>query len=100
MEYQLRHYRIRAGQMDAFIDAWLRGVHPLRRRFGFSFAGAWRVEGADEFVWVIGYDGAEGFAEADRRYYASDERRRLSPDPAQYIESSVQPMVRSVLSDE
>ena len=24
-------------------------------------------------MWVIGYDGAEGFAEADRRYYASDD---------------------------
>jgi len=48
-------------------------------------------------VWVIGYDGAEGFAEADRRYYASDERRGLSPDPAQYIETPIQRMMRSVL---
>src|SRR3982074_57788 len=46
-EYQLRHYRIRAGQMDTFVDAWLRGVYPLRRKFGFVFAGAWRIDGAD-----------------------------------------------------
>jgi hypothetical protein len=57
VEYQLRHFRIRPGNMDAFLDAWLRGVYPLRRKFGFTFAGAWVVEGADEFVWIIGYDG-------------------------------------------
>jgi len=54
--------------MDVFLDAWLRGVYPLRRKFGFTFAGAWRVEGADEFVWIIGYDGPEGFAAADDNY--------------------------------
>lgn len=99
MEYQLRHYRIRAGKMDAFLDAWLRGVYPLRRKFGFTFAGAWRVHGADEFVWIIGYDGAEGFAAADRRYYDSEERKRVTPDPAQYIEAPVNKMMTSVLPD-
>jgi hypothetical protein len=99
VEYQLRHSRIRAGSMDAFLDAWVRGVYPLRRKFGFTFAGAWRIEGADEFVWIIGYDGPEGFAAADRAYYASDERKRMSPDPAQFIESPVNRMMRSVLPD-
>ncbi|HVD31555.1 MAG TPA: NIPSNAP family protein [Methylomirabilota bacterium] len=97
MEYQLRHYRIRAGHMDQFVDAWVRGVYPLRRRFGFTFAGAWRVEGSDEFVWIIGYDGPEGFAAADEKYYASDERKRISPDPAQFIEAPLNLMMRSVL---
>lgn len=97
MEYQLRHYRIRPGTMDAFVDAWLRGVYPLRQRFGFTFAGAWRVESADEFVWIIGYDGPEGFAAADARYYASDERKRMSPDPARFIEVPVNKMMTSVL---
>ena len=97
MEYQLRRYRIRAGKMDAFLDAWLRGVYPLRRQFGFTFVGAWRVEGADEFVWIIGFDGPEGFARADARYYESEERKRVSPDPAQYIEMPEGRMMRSVL---
>jgi len=96
MEYQLRHYRIRAGSMDMFLDAWVRGVYPLRRKFGFTFAGAWRVEGADEFVWIIGYEGPEGFAAANKRYYESQERKRMSPDPAQYIEVPVSQMMRSV----
>jgi hypothetical protein len=85
--------------MDAFLDAWLRGVYPLRRRHGFTFVGAWRVDGTDEFVWIIGYDGPDGFLAADARYYASDERRRMSPDPAQYIEAPITQMIRSVLPD-
>jgi hypothetical protein len=83
--------------MDAFLDAWLRGVYPLRIKFGFTFAGAWRVEGADEFVWILGYDGADGFAAADQRYYASEERKQMSPDPARQIETSVKRMMTSVL---
>jgi hypothetical protein len=97
VEYQLRQYRIRAGAIDAFLDAWLRGVYPLRRKFGFAFVGAWRVDGADEFVWIIGYDGPDGFAAADRDYYASAERKSLSPDPAQFIEASLEKRITSVL---
>jgi hypothetical protein len=99
VEYQLRRYRIRAGRMNAFLEAWLRGVYPLRRKFGFTFAGAWRVDGADEFVWIIGYDGSDGFAAADARYYASEERKLIRPDPAQYIEAPVNKMMTSVLPD-
>ena len=97
MENQLRHFRIRAGSMNAFLDAWLAGVYPLRRKFGFTFVGAWRVDDADEFVWIIGYDGADDFAAADKRYYDSEERKRMTPDPAQYIEAPVNKMMTSVL---
>jgi len=85
--------------MDAFLDAWLRGVYPLRRKFGFTFAGAWRVEGADEFIWIIGYEGPKGFAATDRDYYASEERKSMSPDPAEFIEAPINRMMRSVLPD-
>jgi hypothetical protein len=97
VEYQIRQFRIRAGTMDAFLDAWLGGVYPLRRKFGFIFVGAWRVEGADEFVWIIGYDGPDGVAAADKRYYDSVERKTMSPDPVQYIEGPSNRMLRSVL---
>ena len=99
MEYQLRHYRIRAGEMDAFIDEWRRRVYPLRRKFGFTFVGAWRVDGADEFVWIIGYGGADGFAAADARYYASPERKRMDPDPARHIEAPITRAMTSVVPD-
>ena len=83
--------------MNEFLDAWLRSVVPLRRRFGFTFVGAWLVEDADELVWILGYDGADGFAAADHRYYASAERVALDPDPAQWFESSTHVRLRPVL---
>ena len=88
MEYQIRRYRITDGKLDEFIEAWRAGVVPLRERFGFRFHGAWPIEESSEFVWVISHDGEDGFAAADATYYESEERRRLSPDPAVHIVSS------------
>jgi hypothetical protein len=100
MEYQLRHYKIRPGTMETFLDAWLKGVYPLRQRFGFAFVGAWVVEDRDEFVWIIGYDGPDGLEAADRRYYDSRERKAIDPDPAQYIEpGGLKVMLRNALPD-
>ena len=61
------------------------------------FHGAWSIEESNEFVWVISYDRSEGFAAADAAYYASEERRRLSPDPAEHIVSSDQAPAQRVL---
>ncbi len=88
MEYQLRRFRIASGKLDEFIYAWKAGVVPLRERFGFQIHGAWSIEESNEFVWVISYDGPAGFDAADAAYYASEERRRLSPDPAEHITSA------------
>ena len=85
MEFQLRRHQIERGKMPEFVGAWKKGVVPLRRQFGFEFYGAWLIEDADEFVWIVGHDHSEGFDTADRDYYESAERAALSPDPAQYI---------------
>ena len=61
------------------------------------FHGGWSIEESNEFVWVISYDRSEGFAAADAAYYASEERRRLSPDPAEHIVSSDQAPAQRVL---
>ena len=76
MEYQLRRYRIAPGKLDEFIGVWKAGVVPLRERFGFQVHGAWSIE-------LVGFDAA------DAAYYASEERRRLSPDPAEHIANIV-----------
>jgi hypothetical protein len=99
MEYQLRRSRIKPGHMRGFLEAWIGGVYPLRRRFGFSFVGAWVVEGSDEFVWILGYDGPDGFTAADARYYASPERARLAPDPARFFAATDHRMIRGVLPE-
>ncbi len=85
MEFQLRRYQIETGKMSEFVEAWKKGVMPLRQQYGFEFHGVWLIEDTDEFVWVICHDHPEGFDAADRDYYESPERAAVSPDPAQYI---------------
>jgi NIPSNAP len=97
LEYELRRHRIKPGHLEEFLDAWLGGVVALRRRFGFVFGGAWIVEDTGELVWILGYDGLDGFDAADERYYSSAERAALDPDPAQWLESAVQERMRSIL---
>jgi hypothetical protein len=84
---QLRDYRIRAGELDRFVEEWRTGVAPLRRARGFQIAGAWTIAEEDRFLWLLVHPGGwEAFAEADAAYYASPERAALDPDPARLIE--------------
>lgn len=96
---QLRIYTIEAGKMDVWLDGWTRGVLPLRRKFGFRIDGAWVVEGADTFVWILTYDGPDGFQARDDAYYDSEERKSLQPDPAPLIEKAEKRFMVSVLVD-
>jgi NIPSNAP protein len=82
---QLRMYQIAPGKMAEFVREWRSGVVPLRKQFGFHLEGAWVVEGADTFVWIVRYDGDGGFADADATYYGSPERKALQPSPARHI---------------
>ena len=97
MEFQLRRYRIEAGKLTDFVEAWTDGVVPLRDQFGFEFRGAWAIEETNEFVWIIGHDHPDGFEAADQEYYSSPERAVLSPDPAQYVEVADHNMAIPVL---
>lgn len=86
MTTQLRIYEITPGQLDAFVEAWRASVAPLRIRFGFAIDGAWALHASSRFVWVARYDGPLSWEEAEERYYGSEERAALDPDPAQWIE--------------
>ena len=97
MEIQLRDYRIRHGQMDAWIAGWTSHIVPLREEAGFRLIGAWVDGQNDRFVWLLGYSGAEGFQAADDHYYASQQRRELQPEPSELIDEARQNMVVAVL---
>ncbi len=85
---QLRIYRIKDGKMEEWLAGWTGGVLPLRQKFGFQVDGAWVVRGENTFVWILAYDGPEGFEARDAAYYASEERKALRPDPAPLIETA------------
>jgi hypothetical protein len=97
MEYQIRRYQIAPGEMHRFVELWQGGVVPLRESLGFSIHGAWMIEDSNEFLWIIGYEGPEGLAPANESYYSSEERKSMSPNPAQYILSGNHDMARRVL---
>lgn len=88
MEYRVVVMKITAGRMDDFVSEWTAHVARIRRRRGFTIVGAWVIEDTDEFAWIIGYDGDDGFAAADAAYYASEERKAVDPDPARFVEAS------------
>ena len=100
MECELRRNRIRAGCVDECLRAWSDQVPALRRRFGFEVLGAWFVADTDELVWILGYEGPDGFDAADARYYASAERAALEPDPAQWFDTSEAVRMRPLASGE
>ncbi|MDP9231829.1 MAG: NIPSNAP family protein [Actinomycetota bacterium] len=95
MQYQLRSYEVRPGEMEEWLEEWSRLVLPLRLEHGFELVGAWRVEDGDRFVWILAYDG--DFATADADYYASPARAALDPDPARHLENAETRMLHSVV---
>jgi hypothetical protein len=82
---QIRIFTINKGKMDVFLAAWQKGVYPLRIKSGFKIEGAWVVKEKNKFIWILSYDGPEGFEAKDSAYYGSQARTTLKPDPAEYI---------------
>ncbi len=82
---QLRQYTIKAGQLDRFAEVWSSNVRPLRQKMGFVIEGAWKIPSEDRFVWIVSYDGPDGWEAANTRYYGSPERAAMDPDPASFI---------------
>jgi hypothetical protein len=82
---QLRDYSIKPGQLDTFADLWGRTVRPLRQKKGFTIESAWKIPSESRFVWILSYDGPDGWEAANRDYYDSPERKAIDPDPATLI---------------
>jgi hypothetical protein len=89
VEVTLRDFRVRPGHLEDWLTGWREGVLPLRRRCGFQLLGAWLDPATDRFVWLLGYDGPDGWDAADARYHALPERRGLDPEPSSFIAEGV-----------
>jgi hypothetical protein len=96
---QLRMYGISEGKLPEFVQLWLTGVLPLRRKLGFTVDGAWTVRGEDRFVWIVSYDGESSFEAKNAEYYDSPERKALDPNPADLIEEAQEIMLSPVMPD-
>lgn len=45
MEYELRNYLGKEGEMEDWLKEWKSQIYPLRRKFGFEVVGAWMARG-------------------------------------------------------
>jgi len=93
---QIREYTVKPGEMADWVAEWRSRVVPLRRKFGFQIVGAWTVDGTDQFVWIITYDGPKSWQQADADYYQSPERKALDPDPARHLAHTQTRLMTSV----
>ena len=82
---QLREYTIKPGELETFASVWTKDVKPLRTKMGFRVEGAWKIPTEGKFLWIVSYDGPDGWDAANKRYYESPERKALDPDPASFI---------------
>ena len=71
--------------MEEWLREWREQIVPLRKKFGFRIAGAWRI-GEERFVWIPAIDGSlDEFERAERNYYESPERKALDPTPTRHL---------------
>ena len=94
--YQLRRYVVNLGELDIFLEEWQRDLVPLRQRFGFRIEGAWIVRDELQFIWLLSYDGEDGFEAANDRYNRSPARAAIQPDPARLLAASETTLLESV----
>lgn len=85
---QLRTYTIRPEMLDAWLALWHAEIVPLRRAHGFDMGPAWVDRERGRFVWLIAYEGEDGFAAANARYWNSPERERMPLQPEDYLVDS------------
>jgi hypothetical protein len=84
MDYQLRIYKVKEGQMETFLGIFP-AVVEARRAVGFDVVGAWMIPEDDQFIWIVGAE--DGVETTSERYYASEQRRAIEPEPAKLLES-------------
>jgi hypothetical protein len=84
MEYQLRIYKVKEGQMETFLGIFP-AVVEARRAVGFEVTGAWMIPEENQFIWIVGAE--DGIEDTSERYYASEQRKAIEPEPARLLET-------------
>ena len=95
-EYQLRIYKISIDHMAEFTEGWRTHIVSSRERFGFKIVTALANTENGDFVWLLRWDGPEGYEAADRAYYESPGRKSISWDPAPFIMADELRILREV----
>jgi len=70
-EYQVRTYYFKPGKLAEFLPVWHQRVVPLREEFGFKVLYGWANAEESEFIWLLSYDGEDGYAAREKEHYSS-----------------------------
>jgi len=97
---QFRDYTIKEGEMEEWLTEWRAHLHPLRTQQGFHILAAWTIAELNRFQWIIRWEGKGSFEEADKAYYASQERKHVQPNPARHLEKAEHFYIEPVLEEE
>jgi hypothetical protein len=93
---QVRTYPVREGAMDEFIALWRDHLVPLREKYGYSVAGAWRSPDDLTFTWVVCHEAPDGWDAAEKTYYDAPERAALPRDPKDFLTGAQTMVMRPV----
>ncbi|GAC1653222.1 MAG: hypothetical protein NVS9B1_02030 [Candidatus Dormibacteraceae bacterium] len=94
MPKQLRIYTVKPGEMEDWCREWKAKIVPLRARHDFRIEGPWVIDAHDQFVWMMEYTGEDGWDVADARYYDSQERKDIAPEPMRHLVKREQWFIR------
>jgi hypothetical protein len=70
--------------MEAFLGIFP-AVVEARRAVGFDVVGAWTIPEENQFIWIVAAE--DGIETTSERYYASEQRRAIEPEPAKLLET-------------
>ncbi len=73
MIYELKRYKIRAGEHEAFLNVW-RAIAKLRKKHGYGILFALFDRESGWFTWAVDHT---DFEAANERYYADPDRVAL-----------------------
>lgn len=85
MASQLRIYDITSGDLEHIAERVREDIFPLCRDHGFDIDGPWINREANQYIWIIHFDGEGTFEEAVERYYADPRRDALDFKPRDFI---------------
>ncbi len=90
MFFELRQYRTRPGQRDAWVKVMEERIIPGQTAAGAVIVGSFvGTEEDDLYVWIRRFESEEQFAAFREKYYGSDEwKNELQPLAREMLDSS------------
>jgi len=85
MKTQIRINTIMEGELSNFVKEWSNTIKPLRIKIGFQISNSWIDKEKNKFIWILKLKYDDDWERLDNKYYNSEERKSMTPNPARNI---------------